>query len=455
MIDKNLNMDRFCVVPFVQLNTRGKGDARVCCSIDGLNYGIPKELTLDQVNDDTYNGKTTPVFNLQYDDISDLWNSDFMRDFRMKMLNGEYIPNCEFCYRMENSGLSSKRLGKNKIFLEKAMPFLQDYFEKQGYVDKMPQWWEIRLSTKCNLSCIMCAPSLSTMMYKEYAQWKKKGIGSQYTNGALAIAQDSGEEFLSKSKFFRDQVTSNLQHVLYMEFRGGEVFADKESIDFIEAISETEYAAGITLDISTNATLLTDRVINILNKFKGGKLRLSIDAYKEEDEWIRYHTEWDAVMSSMDTMDNLHSDWMFLTQTTVQFLNCLTLDRLVEFFNDYIIKKQDKRFFLGFTSVRGKDWLRHEMVPNYLREQAVEKLKKLKQELPIFQSEWPTSPRLLIGIDQLIAVLSDEEYKDDYKKELAPKAQNFFETLTRVRQADYFERFPHIIESLGEHYERS
>ena len=210
----DLNMDRFCVVPFVQLNTRGKGDARVCCSIDGLNYGIPKKLTLDEVNPNTYNGKDTEVYNLQHDDISDLWNSDFMKDFRQKMLAGEYIPNCEFCYRMENSGLSSKRLGKNKIFLERTLPFLQDYADANGHVDKMPQWWEIRLSTKCNLSCIMCAPSLSTMMYKEYAKWRKDGTGSQYTNGALAIAEDSGEEFLSKSEFFRDQVTSNLQHVL-------------------------------------------------------------------------------------------------------------------------------------------------------------------------------------------------------------------------------------------------
>ena len=36
--DKN-----FCVVPFVQLNTRGKGDARVCCSITGIQRGIPKD----------------------------------------------------------------------------------------------------------------------------------------------------------------------------------------------------------------------------------------------------------------------------------------------------------------------------------------------------------------------------------------------------------------------------
>ena len=35
----NMNIDdkNFCVVPFVQLNTRGKGDARVC-AITALNH---------------------------------------------------------------------------------------------------------------------------------------------------------------------------------------------------------------------------------------------------------------------------------------------------------------------------------------------------------------------------------------------------------------------------------
>ena len=63
----------FCAVPFVQLNTRGKGNARVCCSIGGLDYGIPKELTIDQLSPDNYNAKTD-VYNLGTDKIEALWS---------------------------------------------------------------------------------------------------------------------------------------------------------------------------------------------------------------------------------------------------------------------------------------------------------------------------------------------------------------------------------------------
>ena len=159
----NVKEKNFCIVPFVQLNTRGKGDARVCCSIEGIDFGIPKEMTLDEITDENYSSNTD-VYNLSKDKIEDLWNGKFMRDFRMKMLNGERISNCDFCFRMENSGFGSKRTGKNKRFYERVKPLLKKYYDANGYVDVMPQWWEVRLSTKCNLSCVMCSPNLSSMM---------------------------------------------------------------------------------------------------------------------------------------------------------------------------------------------------------------------------------------------------------------------------------------------------
>lgn len=441
----NINEKHFCSVPFVQLNTRGKGDARVCCSIGGLDYGIPKNLTLDEINPQSYNADTE-VFNLSRDPIDDLWNSKFMQDFRMKMLNGEKIDNCEFCHRMESSGLTSKRLGKNKRFLEKTKPFLEKYYKENGYVDIMPQWWEIRLSTKCNLSCIMCTPGLSSMMYKEYSKWEKQDLLDPLMQGSLDIAKESGEEYLSKSKYFKEQIHKNLQNVLFMEFRGGEVFADAESIRFIKEVADTEYAKNIQLDISTNATLISNEIVDILNKFAGGVLRFSIDAYKEDDEYIRYHTDWNSVINSMNNSRMLHNKWRFLTQTTVQFLNCLGMDKLIEFFDSYIQEDNSQRFFLGFTTVRGKDYLRHEMVPLEMRLIQVEKLKNLKDSLHIC-TEHNFKDHYLTAIDMLISTLKQPEYDD---RNLHYNAKRYFDRLSLLRNADYYAQFPQL-ETLRNH----
>jgi len=435
----NINESKFCVVPFVQLNTRGKGDARVCCSIGGLDYGIPKHITIDEINNETY-GPDTEVFNLSKDNIQDLWNSKFMHNFRMKMLSGENISNCEFCHRMESSGLTSKRIGKNKRFLEKTKPFLEKYYNDNGYVDIMPQWWEIRLSTKCNLSCIMCTPGLSSMMYNEFSKWEKEGTINDIMQGSLDIAKQAGEEYLSRSEFFKQQIMDNLEHCAFMEFRGGEVFADQDSIKFIDTIGNTEYAKNIQLDISSNTTLINNKIINILNNFAGGTLRFSIDAYKDEDEYIRVHTKWNSVIRSMEHCNKLHDGWRFLTQTTVQFLNCLSMDKLITFFNDFIFRTNTQRFFLGFTTVRGKDHLRHEMVSKEERQLQIDKLQQLKTDLPIF-TDHNNSDHYLKAIDMLISTLSASTYN---KKNLDHIAKQYFDKLTELRGLDYYSKFPQL-----------
>lgn len=435
----NIDDKNFCVVPFVQLNTRGKGDARVCCSITGIERGIPKDLVLDELTPENYTSDT-PVYNLQNDAISDLWNSKFMQDFRMKMLRGEHIPACEFCHRMEASGLTSKRVGKNKRFKEKTLPLLEKYYQRNGYVDIMPQWWEIRLSTKCNLSCIMCTPGLSSMMYKEYSKWEKEGNLHHMMQGALDIAKESGEEYLSSSKYFKEQIMDNLEHCLFMEFRGGEVFADKPSVRFIDSIGDTEYAKNIQLDISTNATLITPEVVDVLNKFAGGTLRFSIDSFNDEDEYIRFHTEWQSVIDSMTNSRKLHKGWRFLTQTTVQMLNCLSMDKLITFFDEYIREDDSQRFFLGFTTVRGKDFLRHEMVPIEQRQKQIEKLENLKNSLYIM-TKHSKKEHYIAALEMLIKTLSMPEYASDY---LDQRAIEYFQKLTELRGINYFEKFPQL-----------
>ena len=433
----SINKDTFCVVPFVQLNTRGKGDARVCCSIEGIDFGIPKELTLDEINSSNYN-QNTEVFNLSKDTIEDLWNSRFMKDFRMKMLKGEKIDNCKFCYRMENSGLGSKRTGKNRKFLEKILDKLDLYAENKGLVDTPPQWWEIRLSTKCNLSCIMCSPNLSSMMYKEYNKWGSKMTPQM--QGSLQIAKASGEEYLSQSEFFKNQILSNLKNVLYMEFRGGEVFADKQSIDFIKEISVTEYAKNIMLDISTNTTLIDNDIIDLLNKFKGGLLRFSIDAYKEKDELIRYHTKWNHVVESLNCSKNLHNKWETVTQTCLQTLNCIGIVDLLKFIDAYCKETSNYTFHLGFTTVRGKEWLRHELVPLDLRKEEILKIETFKSESWLCNHSIHKE-RETKAINGLITALSSEENKD---QKLLKKAKEYYEKLSELRNINYWDYFPHI-----------
>jgi MoaA/NifB/PqqE/SkfB family radical SAM enzyme len=433
----DIKEENFCIVPFVQLNTRGKGDARVCCSIEGIDFGIPKDMTLDEITVDNYSSDTD-VYNLSEDKIEDLWNGKFMRDFRMKMLTGERLTNCDFCYRMENSGFGSKRTGKNKRFYERVKHLLKKYYDANGYVDVMPQWWEVRLSTKCNLSCVMCSPNLSSMMYKEYSKWGDKMTGQM--QGSLDIAKRSGEEYLSQSTFFREQIMTNLEHVLFMEFRGGEVFADRHSIDFIWEIARSEYAKNISLDISTNATLITKEIVELLNHFKGGLLRFSIDAGQDKDELIRYHTKWDSVINSIENSNSLHSEWEMVTQTCIQALNCVGLVPMLDYFDEMCARTGNERFHLGFTSVRGKEWMRHELVPLHYRQQEIQELEQFIERSWLCNNSKHKN-RETKTVQGLIKALSADTKVD---ATLNNKAKEYYLKLNELRNVDYWKTFPHL-----------
>ena len=227
---------------------------------------------------------------------------------------------------------------------------------------------------------------------------------------------------------------------MYMEFRGGEVFADRHSIDFIWSIAKTDYAKNISLDISTNATLITDEIVDLLNHFKGGLLRFSIDAGQEKDELIRYHTNWDSVITSIENSNNLHNEWEMVTQTCLQALNCVGLVPMLEYFDKMCNRTNNERFHLGFTSVRGKEWMRHELVPLSYRQQEITDLEEF------IKSSWLCNAskhkrRETKTIQGLIKALSAETKVDNV---LNKKAREYYLKLNELRNVDYWKTFPHL-----------
>jgi sulfatase maturation enzyme AslB (radical SAM superfamily) len=225
-----------------------------------------------------------------------------------------------------------------------------------------------------------------------------------------------------------------------MEFRGGEVFADKHSVDFMWEIARTDYAKNIELDISTNTTLITEDIVDLLNHFKGGLLRFSIDGHNEQDELIRAHTNWDSVVSSINNATKLHEHWNTVTQQCLQTLNCLNMTEVLEFVDNYCRTNNNTRFHIGITSIRGKDWLRHELVPLELREKEIERLENF------IKTSWLCNvshhkKAETEAVQGLITALRNPDYTDP---KLFKMAKEYYLKLSELRGVDYWKVFPHL-----------
>ena len=101
--------DTFCLLPWVHLSTRPDGSMRVCCTANASSVGATNDKAHGgQVGIlKTSDGKPN---NLNVSDFESAWNSDYMKNVRLQMLNGEQPPSCLKCYKEEAAGHNSKRM---------------------------------------------------------------------------------------------------------------------------------------------------------------------------------------------------------------------------------------------------------------------------------------------------------------------------------------------------------
>ena len=438
----NVQKGRFCVLPFALLNTRGFGEARVCCTILGLNHGIPKNATLPDIADkNTY--LSQEKFDLRTDSVSDLWNSKFMKDFRLRMLAGEYIDNCKDCFRMEDNGLTSKRVTKNKMFLEQLKR--EGLFEKcktsNGYLDTMPFWWEVRLSTKCNVSCYMCSPRLSSKIYEDFIKNKDKiDYDDWYSAKKFDNIYKEGrkEAFLSNSAYFKQQFFKNIDSITHLEMRGGEVLFDKESVEFLEKVSLHPRAKHISFDLSTNGTIFTNTIVEIFNRFKRCTIRFSIDGFDIENEYIRYPTKWPVVVKTLTKSKKLKNS-LKLIQVTLGVFQICTIHKLL-WYIDSLVKKQKNDFYFSFTLVRGMTHLAHELVPLKLREKSAEKTRHFLENSYMCNKHRDKRLHQKAVLGLIRTILSEDKPKNNAKDLFFKKIP----LLDKTRNQNYLEIFPHL-----------
>ncbi len=407
----------------------------------------------ERQSDFIYNGS---YYNLTLDSFEEIWNSPFYKDMRKKMVVGEPISNCAYCYDMEKNGLWSKRMGRNLHFLgnpegdyetnpspeplhQKTSQLIRNCIQSEYVATETPQWLELRFSTICNLRCVMCSPSLSTSLYEEYDS--NQSLLSDRQKGSLKIASKIAETGqVRDSDFFMQEIRKISTKGLFFEFRGGEILQDKKMLKFMEELSTEERAPQMMLDITTNGIGLNQDHIKILSRFKGGKLKISVDAFERENELIRYPSKWKMTVNALKQFKGLHKGWVPYVQPTLSAFQAPTIDRLLLFLEKFSLEEGiDLR--VNVTKVRGFEHLMLNLVPLEDRVAAAE------SAMAIAQKSFLCAPDAIYGnknresIIGLSQALREPQIKD------AKSLRNLFahvDSLSAIRKINYYDTFPHL-----------
>ena len=294
-----------CILPWINFGTNTFGRVRVCgysdfkahwkqIFIDRGYSGITSLQDLKGSNSDIKLSDDISekekirfqkeveswVYKLENSNISTEWNGIYFRELRNTFLKDQWPANCNRCKYVEESGGTSKRMNENHMWYEKYQHLIFET-EEDGSVNYQPPHVDVRTGTVCNSKCIHCGPGASS-------KWQEdKSLFGKYPN---VMEMDIDNAWIAQSNKFWDDL--DIGQIKKYNFLGGESFANKRHNEFIQKLSQSQYAKDVELQYVTNGSLITKEKMLELNNFKKIRLRLSIDALGKAGEYFRYPLNW-------------------------------------------------------------------------------------------------------------------------------------------------------------------
>lgn len=276
----NIPHDKFCVLPWVSLETSPIGTVRPCC------------LALDEITDTSgnkYRLKDTP--------LSEIQNSQYMTNLRQEFLDGQKPQTCRRCWQEERAGRTSKRM--HTLDRLKHMGI-----DPTWTVDAKPlMFLDLKLGNICNLKCRICGSWSSSQFAAEEIKYNR----AEETRGSFAYQMLKEGAWPRESEDFWIDLDGHLDDVRYIEFTGGEPFMIKEHFQLLQRLVDTGRAGQIEIHYNTNGTQWPEEAEVIWQHFKHVEIAFSIDDVEQRFEYQRSNAVWTEVVENLDKFKQMRA----------------------------------------------------------------------------------------------------------------------------------------------------
>lgn len=293
-----------CVLPWMHLATHPNGGCSLCCRSNHNN-------AISWAKKD--NSESLAL--LDDSSLLDIINSKKFIEVRQSMIDGKRPVECEGCWRDEDAGLESKRQYENKRWAH-----IIDQLEKTALI-KRPnyRYIELRLGNVCNNACLTCNSYSSSKWYPD-----EKKISKELPWFKLRPVENF--KWFEDPEFY-DELTKYSEGVEEIYINGGEPTLIKAHFRYLENLIKNGTAQKVHLVYSLNMMDIPDNLIELWKSFMKVTVNASIDDYDIRNYYIRYPTQWDETVTSIEKLNKVSNVYWHVTQT-VSILNILTLDTL-------------------------------------------------------------------------------------------------------------------------------
>lgn len=265
-----------------------------------------------------------------------LWNDERFINIRKSLAENKIDGSgCEGCARL----VFNDDFGRLRVAPESMTAIQKGNWKsiegamKKGleYLDSAPNKLALCFSPVCNLRCIMCS--------QEYFYLEE---GTRELSADSILAE---KEFLSK--------------INTIELCGGEVFASKEAVRFLDEMSRDEELRHKDLFIVSNGLLL-HKVMHILERFPRLRLHVSLDGVGKAYEKIRKQGKWERVSANIDMFIERRRELAQTWALTTSSVLLRTSVEHIEQFVDWVLQRDIPVAFQRLLSTRysfGEDLL--------------------------------------------------------------------------------------------------
>ena len=325
------------------------------------------------------------------DNKSALHNTQFKKEQRKKMLEGERPAECSYCWRVEDatkkdSGIFSDRVyqtqryTKEDILAIKNMPW---------DANVIPKTVELAFDNLCNLACSYCNAEFSSTWNRDittkgpYENMKTSGGHTFKNTGHHAMPYGSKNQrnpYIAKFyEWFKE-----IRHGLHeLRVSGGEPLRSPSFWQLLE-ICDNE-----TFDFSINSNLIMDddrmdTLINAAKNFKSFDVYTSAECMGKNQEFVRDGFEWDTWEKNMFRLhesENIRSVHIMMTISALSIWTVADfMDKIIAWRKKFVNKEE---FFMSVNILRFPSFqsinIISQDVKNKLADEIEETLNKNKQ----------------------------------------------------------------------------
>lgn len=308
----NIPHDKFCVLPWISLETSPVGTVRPCCLAEEEiidNHGVKFDL-----NTASFDG---------------IQGSVYMQNLRQEFLDQKQPATCRKCWQEEQSGRTSKRMHT----LDRLKHMIPD---RSWSVDARPLiFLDLKLGNICNLKCRICGSwSSSTFATEELANL---GPNEHRKTNHHYLMLRRGAWPRENEKFWQeiDQVVDQIR---YIEFTGGEPFMIQEHFDMLQGMVDRGIAYQVEIHYNTNGTQWPEQAEDIWQHFRHVEVAFSIDDVGARFEYQRNNAVWSQVCENIERFKNMRERLLNMTLQvccTVNIFNVLYLEQVAKWIDQH------------------------------------------------------------------------------------------------------------------------